>query len=678
MNKTNPDLLTLSEALLEQNQEFRLLAKGLSMRPNIREGDFLYIQPVKGGDIQNGDIIFFRDAGQRPVIHRVVKKDIVNNETIIFTQGDAMLWAESLNPNQVLGKVKLIERAGRKIDINSRMQRAGNFINRWRYRLFLKTRNISGRILSRIQGGGIYGWAIKKIVMPRLCYSWRKNQEGQNILEAKVKDKIIACLKIEQFPEESLEGFWIFGLQVNWAWRRLGIASTMVKAARDMARTSGQSKVRVFVFADNQRAIKLYEKAGFHRANCSELEEWVRGDEGRLRQKIVFEAGARNESNLSGQNRPEEILKRFVRPDFRISEYLFEPANFDWDVFFKTALDNKLAPFVYRQIEHDEKIKNAIPPRILSKFRNSYLATAAYNSLILDKLKTILNEFKRQAIRSIVLKGPALIALAYKDVGLRPMGDLDILIEREQLPAADEALRTLGYQRPVNYDDALNVKAASSANSLKYKLDSEDNFFVHLHWHIINCTWPLGYLAEKIDMRDIFGRATDISIDGTAAKTLAPAQLILHLMQHSITHLLSPLILFKDITVAVEMFGEKMDWHKLQETAQAWQMNEVLDFCRNFIAVDFGYDIKFSVNARPQGDNIAVERMRHWIKKYRNNFYFLCYRIYLGQQKGIMAKLRFLIRTVFPPAYVIASGRNLPCRKIGITEYWQRIKAHVF
>jgi len=48
-------------------------------------------------------------------------------------------------------------------------------------------------------------------------------------------------------------------------WRDVGIGSTLVKAALDWARQRGLAKVALGVFPDNERAIAVYERAGFVR-----------------------------------------------------------------------------------------------------------------------------------------------------------------------------------------------------------------------------------------------------------------------------------------------------------------------------------------------------------------------------------------------------------------------------
>ena len=48
-------------------------------------------------------------------------------------------------------------------------------------------------------------------------------------------------------------------------WREVGIGSALVKAAQEWSRERGLAKVALGVFPDNDRAIAVYEHAGFVR-----------------------------------------------------------------------------------------------------------------------------------------------------------------------------------------------------------------------------------------------------------------------------------------------------------------------------------------------------------------------------------------------------------------------------
>jgi signal peptidase I len=55
-------LLKLSKDTLEKGKSIRFQAKGWSMRPFIRDGDFIVVSPVKSSSIRKGDVLIKADA----------------------------------------------------------------------------------------------------------------------------------------------------------------------------------------------------------------------------------------------------------------------------------------------------------------------------------------------------------------------------------------------------------------------------------------------------------------------------------------------------------------------------------------------------------------------------------------------------------------------------------------
>ena len=53
------DLLELSRDFLRKGKSVRFQAKGWSMRPFIRDGDFIVVSPIENSSIKTGDMVFY-------------------------------------------------------------------------------------------------------------------------------------------------------------------------------------------------------------------------------------------------------------------------------------------------------------------------------------------------------------------------------------------------------------------------------------------------------------------------------------------------------------------------------------------------------------------------------------------------------------------------------------------
>ncbi len=112
---THQTFLELSTELLQIGQSIRFRARGMSMIPTILHGDFLTVVPVDPSQIRKGDIILYR-MGAGAIAHRV---SAIHGMASFVLRGDAMeVCDDPVKSDQVLGKVILLERDGRSIDLN--------------------------------------------------------------------------------------------------------------------------------------------------------------------------------------------------------------------------------------------------------------------------------------------------------------------------------------------------------------------------------------------------------------------------------------------------------------------------------------------------------------------------------------------------------------------------------
>ena len=170
-----------------------------------------------------------------------------------------------------------------------------------------------------------------------------------------------------------------------------------------------------------------------------------------------------------------------------------------WAYFFERAKSEGVLSLVYENLSKIDNTQLSVPADIWERLKNSYYTTAGRNILICQKLNTILTAFNQAGVKVILLKGIALIHTIYPNTALRPMHDIDILIKKEDLIKANEVLNSLGYLYPRNYKNFVENLHLSSINTLNYMGENSSNFFVHVHWHLINATLPLDFLVRKRD-----------------------------------------------------------------------------------------------------------------------------------------------------------------------------------
>ena len=85
----------------------------------------------------------------------------------------------------------------------------------------------------------------------------------------------------------------------------------------------------------------------------------------------------------------------------------------------------RLLPLLYRNV------KDALPAELRDTLRRVYLQYWAENQKLFRRLEERLTWFQANGIPTMVLKGVALSILHYRDKGIRPMADFDILVPED-------------------------------------------------------------------------------------------------------------------------------------------------------------------------------------------------------------------------------------------------------
>ena len=101
-------------AVLERGKSFRFQAKGWSMSPFILDGDLISVSPISNAKLKTGEIVAYINLrSNKLVVHRIVS--VQQNAYLIRGDNQADQDSELIPPENILGRVTRIERAGRNI-----------------------------------------------------------------------------------------------------------------------------------------------------------------------------------------------------------------------------------------------------------------------------------------------------------------------------------------------------------------------------------------------------------------------------------------------------------------------------------------------------------------------------------------------------------------------------------
>ena len=245
-------------------------------------------------------------------------------------------------------------------------------------------------------------------------------------------------------------------------------------------------------------------------------------------------------------------------------------ANLIWHEILGRAIGCDVAPLLYYRLK-DLQAVHLVPPAGMDRLKKVYQWHAARNMNLYAKLQEVRHAFAGEKIPLILLKGAVLADLVYGNVALRPMRDVDILVRRNDLDAADDLLGRMGYTpteayRPKQWYHTFhhhNVPHVSSDHSL----------ILELHHNIVPPGLPVSIPAE-----DLWQDPRTIEVMNETALALCPEKLILHLCVHLAyeNRFYRSLRSLSDIAATVAFYKEIIDWPKFISHVRAYKADRAV------------------------------------------------------------------------------------------------------
>jgi Uncharacterised nucleotidyltransferase len=295
---------------------------------------------------------------------------------------------------------------------------------------------------------------------------------------------------------------------------------------------------------------------------------------------------------------------------------------------------------------------------LLSKLiQDSYRTTWLRNHLIFRALQTSLETLHQAGVRTLVLKGAALINAYYKDMGARTMGDFDILVPKSQFLIAAQSLEASGWTPlysasdfDTHFDHALTFA------------DGRGNF-LDLHVHVLHFT-------TRPDADDLFwANSVPVSLAGVETQALSAADQILNLAEHGMSWVPNPpLRWIPDIAWVISRGNP--DWDRLLWMARHLHKSLVVSTALEYLnenhlaeapewvlaalrdlPVDGWERSDFELNARDSLGSLVLAARAHWHRlnqeKYGRSLYrrlqlLPAYITFCAKRAGYKSRMEYL------------------------------------
>ncbi|MFH1152861.1 MAG: nucleotidyltransferase family protein [Pseudomonadota bacterium] len=218
------------------------------------------------------------------------------------------------------------------------------------------------------------------------------------------------------------------------------------------------------------------------------------------------------------------------------------------------AEQHGLAPLVFH---HLRTVGSVIDDKELKKLRVQFVQNRNRNRILMKTLENVLEKLGSAGIDVLVLKGGALGNLIYPDCALRPMGDLDLLVRKNDDERARDTLHDMGFvSRAVKTKHHLRhalPEMSKMVDGISVTLDLHRNVFTNLH-------------TASLELDTVTSPRISFAIGSQEAFTLGYEEMLLHLCHHLITPGQAiKLISVADIVGFVTRYTDRIDWKTVHQ-----------------------------------------------------------------------------------------------------------------
>ncbi len=227
-----------------------------------------------------------------------------------------------------------------------------------------------------------------------------------------------------------------------------------------------------------------------------------------------------------------------------------------WQGLAQRAEQHGMAPLLHR---HLKQLGIVIPNDTELQLKSLALRHRHATKVRTHALIEILQKLESQNISVIVLKGAALAYTVYPAPELRPMSDIDLLVDEDKCNRAQQLLGSLGYSgaslvRPgVKFDHHHMAIAKKEFDGLAIS--------VEVHRDAIAPD-----ARASISMKNLMSEVQNYSVSEVSAQHLGHADMLKHLCRHLAEPVMeTKLISIVDVYAYCAHFDEDIDWLSLKQ-----------------------------------------------------------------------------------------------------------------
>jgi hypothetical protein len=239
---------------------------------------------------------------------------------------------------------------------------------------------------------------------------------------------------------------------------------------------------------------------------------------------------------------------------------------------------------------------------LMGKLKGIYRMAWSQNQWLTSRVLPALRALDQEGIPMMLLKGAALNALYGRNQGIRLIGDVDILIRKDDVPRAAGELEELGW-RPVG--DASRVSSEYVSVTKGCGFAHPEGGELDLHWHL----FPGNSVTEREE--PVWRHAIQAAIAGVPTLAPSPTELLLHVCVHGWAWSKHPPFRWvADAMTILRTSRAELDWERLVDGARLRRLVPRLAAPLTYLQTRFSADIP--ANVLTDLRNLPITRLDRW------------------------------------------------------------------
>jgi Uncharacterised nucleotidyltransferase len=229
----------------------------------------------------------------------------------------------------------------------------------------------------------------------------------------------------------------------------------------------------------------------------------------------------------------------------------------------------RLLPLVYRNLP-PESFDTEMGDRLKSLYRHSW----SHNQLIFRRAAEAIATLHASRIETLVTKGASLATLAYRDLGVRPMDDVDVLVPIERGRDAIEALMAAGWT-PDQLDPLARIQVHHSLG-----FAGKESGSIDLHWFSL---W------QPANDAPLWKASLPLELGGVRTRAPSPSdQLLLACVHGTPWSPLAPFRWIADAATVIRSAADDLDWSHLVAEAERRRLTVATLAALEYLDEEFG------------------------------------------------------------------------------------------